>query len=656
MIRRLFGLLPRAYRSRPARSGIALVCLALMLVSVNILARRFLPYRFDLTAEGLYTLSPATRHTLARIDEPITLHFYYSQKLGENAPSYGIYAQRVRELLDQYVAAAHGKLRLETFDPLPFSPAEDRAVGFGLQGVRLNDQGDQVYFGLAGTNSTDDRQVIPFFSPDRERLLEYDLTRLIHQLAFPKRTKVELISGLPLEGNPMARLTGAPSQPSAVLTQLRELYDVDTLGNSVSAIPAGTDVLMVVHPHKLPEKTLYAIDQYVLRGGKAMVFVDPVSEVSGHEGGAARSSDLPRLFKAWGIKMLPGVVAGDRRDARRVLMPTPDGRQVPMDYVAWMELKPGELNRTDPITADLKQLTIASAGILEPLKGAATKFEPLISTSTDSMKIPVGKITEMPDVGALLTGFKPDHRRYTLAARITGPIATAFPDGPPPAKEKPGKDKSAAANGDKPQPAPPFLRKSTAPANLVVVADTDMLNNRFWAQVENFFGKEVVVPLANNGDFVANAVEVLAGGQDLVGLRSRGTSVRPFEVVDRLQREADARYAAEQQALEQKLKETQAKLHSLTSGESTGAEAKLSPAEAHAVGQFRADLLATRGQLRAVQAKLRQSIRHLKSALEFADIALVPILVALAALVLGARRSRRWRRRRAVPLDRSAPA
>jgi ABC-type uncharacterized transport system involved in gliding motility auxiliary subunit len=653
---RLFALLPRAYRSRSARSGIALVCIALMVIAVNILARRYLPLRFDLTAEGLYTLSPATKRTLARIDEPITLRFYYSQKLGENAPAYGIYAQRVRELLDQYVAAAHGRLRLETYDPLSFSPAEDRAVAFGLQGVRLNDEGDQVYFGLAGTNSTDDRQVIPFFSPDRERLLEYDLTRLIHQLAFPKRTKVDLISGLPLDGNPMARLTGGPSQPSAVLTQLRQLYDVDSLATSVDAIPAGTDVLLLVHPHNLPAKTLYAIDQYVLRGGKALVFVDPVSEVSGHEGGAARSSDLPRLFKAWGIKMLPGVVAGDRRDARRVLMPNSDGREEPMDYVAWMSLKPGELNRADPITANLKQLTVASAGILEPLKGAGTKFVPLISTSPDSTKIAAGKITDLPDVGALLTGFKPDNRRYTLAARITGPIETAFPDGPPPEKGKTANGKETTSKDNKPQAAPPLLRKSTAPANLVVVADTDMLNNRFWAQTENFFGKEVIVPLANNGDFVANAIEVLAGGQDLVGLRSRGTSARPFEVVERLQRDADARYAAEQQTLQQKLKETQAKLHSLTSGERAGADAKLSPAEAKAVDQFRADLLSTRGQLRAVQAKLRQSIRQLKTVLEFADIALVPILVAVAALVLGAWRSRRWRRRRAVPLGRSAPA
>jgi ABC-type uncharacterized transport system involved in gliding motility auxiliary subunit len=632
------------FESRRARSLIALCCIALMLVATNILAVRYLPQRLDLTAEHLYTLSPGTLRTLTQIDEPVTLHFYYSARLGEAIPAYGVYAQRVRELLDQYVAAAHGKLRLEVHQPLPFSEDEDRAVALGLQGVPLNARGEQIYFGLAGTNSTDDQQTIPFFAPQRERLLEYDLTRVVHALVFPKRTVVGLISSLPLDGGPAAGLPGGGRRhPMAFLQQMRQLDEVETLPSSLDRIPSGTDVLMLVQPQDLPPRTLFAIDQFVLQGGRAIVFVDPYSELLAHSGtGHGKSvadSSFAVLMRAWGLKLLPDAVAADRRDARRVGVPTKNGGEQAVDYVAWLDLRDGELNRDDVITAGLRQITMASAGILEPLAGATTKLEPLITTSPDAMKLPVAKVAApLPDVAGLLTQFKPDNTRYVLAAHVTGPAATAFPDGPPKGGEAP-----AAGPGD-------LVRQSVQPINVVVAADTDMLDDRFWARSQDFFGRQVVEPVADNGDFVANAVDVLAGGQDLVGLRSRGSSARPFELVERIQREADDRYAAERAALERKLQQTQAKLRAYTKGEPTDASATLAPEQATAVAEFRADLLNTRRQLRAVQAALRQDISALKMILEFCDIALVPILVAAAAIVLGLLRLKRWRRRHAAPV------
>src|SRR6476660_5051730 len=218
--------------SRRTRSLVGLTCLALILVSANILAARYLPARLDLTEERLYTLSRGTLQTLARIDEQITLRFYYSPRLGEAVPAYAVYAQRVRELLGRYAYASAGKLRLEIYQPQPFSEEEDRAVAFGLQAVPLNAQGDQVYFGLAGTNSTDDQQVIAFFAPERKRFLEYDLTRLVHALAVPKRIVVGLISSLPIESE--------RGRPSAVLQQLRQLDDVEILPAELDAVPTGT--------------------------------------------------------------------------------------------------------------------------------------------------------------------------------------------------------------------------------------------------------------------------------------------------------------------------------------------------------------------------------------------------------------------------------
>jgi ABC-type uncharacterized transport system involved in gliding motility auxiliary subunit len=643
------------FTSRRSVAAGALVCIALMLVSLNIIAARFFTWRLDLTGEQLYTLSSGTRRTLSRIDEPITMRFYYSTRLADEVPAYGVYAQRVRELLDQYVAASNGKIRLEVHNPQPFSDVEDRAVAFGLQGVPLDVGGDQVYFGLAATNSTDDQQIIAFFQPERERFLEYDLTKLVHSLAFPKKTVVGLISTLPLEGDMTAMMRGRPAEPMAVMEQLQQLDTVKPLAADIDMVPADVDVLMLVHPQTLTEKTLYAIDQFILKGGKAIVFVDPVSELqSGRSSqrrppGSPSASNLERLFKSWGFEVPANTVAGDRRDAQRVGVPGPRGGSRPLDYIAWLNLKADNLNRSDMITADLSHITMASSGIIEPIEGAKTTIEPLITTSPDSTKIPVEKLTGMPDVAGLLAEFKPDNKRYILAARVTGPVESAFPDGPPkppePAKE--GETAAAPKAAEAPAASDAQLKQSAQPINVVVVADTDILDDKFWLQKQEFFGQRVLVPTANNGDFVANAIEVLAGGEDLVGLRSRGTSARPFEVVETIQREAQARYSTEERALQARLKETQAKLAGLTGKDQTGAPATLSTEQTKAIEEFRADMVQTRRQLRDVQAALRSDIRRLKAGLEFLNIALIPIIVAAVAIILGALRVRRRRRRTA---------
>src|SRR5215831_13871015 len=480
------------FASRRATAVAALACIALMLVSVNIIASRFFTWRLDLTGERLYTLSRGTRATLAKIDEPITLRFYFSSRLGDEAPSYGVYAQRVRELLDQYVAAAHGKIRLEVYNPQPFSDTEDRAVAFGLQGVPLDAAGEQVYFGLAATNSTDDQQIIAFFQPERERFLEYDLTKLVHSLASPKKTVVGLISTLPLEGDVTAMMRGRPSEPMAIMEQLQQLDTVKPLGTNLDAIPDDVDVLMLVHPQNLSDKTFYAIDQFVLKGGKALVFVDPYSELqASHPSqfsspGAASSSNLERLFKTWGFEVPEKTVAADRRDAQRVGVPGARGTR-PLDYIAWLNLKADNLNRSDMITADLSHINMASAGIIEPLADAKTKIEPLITTSPNSEKIPAEKLTGLPDVAGLLAEFKPENKRYILAAHVTGSTDSAFPDGPPKPSEpaKPEAKEGEAKPPPEPATAPVGsanepLKESARPINLVVVADTDILDDKLW--------------------------------------------------------------------------------------------------------------------------------------------------------------------------------
>lgn len=646
--------------SRRTIALLGIVAAVVLFCAVNVIADGLLGNaRIDLTQQHLYTLSKGSLDALAKIDEPLVLRFYYSPKLGNEIPSYGVYEQRVREMLEEYAAAAKGKIQLQILDPTPFSATEDRAVAFGLQGVPLDQSGEQVYFGLAATNSTDDQQVIPFFQPERERFLEYDLTKLIHNLAFPKKTVVGLVTGLPLEGDIMAAMRGQPMVPYVVVNEMRQLYDVKTLSTDFDKVPADVDVLMIAHPQHLSDKTLYAIDQFVLKGGRALVFVDPDSETQQmhpsqlNPPGTPNDSDLPKLFAAWGVRLVPKMVVGDREAARKVNAGT-ESQVEAVDYVAWLSLKKPNFNHSDLITADLSQINMATAGILEPVKGAKTSFTPLISSSKDSEEIPVAKVKGTPDVAGLLQNFKADGKSLTLAAHITGPAQTAFPDGPP--KETKPKDKDAAktpAAGDgakdaKAAPLPPQIKTAKQPINVVVVADTDILEDRFWVQAQDFFGQRVVVPVANNGDFVTNAIDVLAGGPDLISLRTRGTSARPFTLINNIQRVADERYQTTEKGLQDKLKATQAKIKQLREQQGQTGVA-LAASETKTLDNFRGEMISIRRQLRQVQLALRQDINRLEAWLEFFDIAFVPILVGIAAIVIGiVRRERRKRRVRPV--------
>ncbi len=450
----------------------------------------------------------------------------------------------------------------------------------------------------------------------------------------------------------MAAMQGRPMVPYVVIEQLKQLYDVQSVSTEIDKVPDGVDVLMIAHPQHLPDKTLYAIDQFVLKGGRALVFVDPDSQTQQmhpsqlNPPNMPADSDMEKLFAAWGLRMVPKMVAGDLAAARKVNAGT-GARVVPVDYVAWLALKKPNFDADDQVTGDLSSIAMATPGILEPTEGAKTTFTPLIQTSTQSEEIPVAKVQGMPDVEALLRDFKPDGKRLTLAARVTGPAETAFPDGPPKEEKKDqDKDKPAAATDDKAKepPLPPQVKTAAQPINVIVVADTDILEDRFWVQVQDFFGQRVELPVANNGDFVANAVDTLAGGNDLIGLRSRGTSARPFQLVDDIQQAADEKYQATAKTLEDKLKDTEQKIKDLSSKEKSPAVAQTAGAE-QALESFRTEMIRTRQQLRQVQLAEREDINRLKGWIEFFDIGAIPILVGLAACVVGIVRLERRKRR-----------
>ena len=648
--------------NRKLYSLTSLVIVAVLFVAINIVSNIGLKHaRLDLTQNRLFTLSGGSKSVLAGLQEPITLRFFFSEKLANQVPQIKTYATRVRELLEEYANRAHGKIKLEIIDPEPFSDAEDRATQAGIQGVPLDpNQGEQFYFGLAGTNSTDRQEVIPFFQQDKEQFLEYDLTRLIYNLTDPKKPVLGILSDLPLEFGPggmMAAMRGQ-SQPYAILGQLRQSFDVKMLKPDLTKIDNDVTVLMLAHVKALKPQARYAIDQYVLRGGHALIFVDPQAETEASQPGpmgmpdptVSHASSLPSLFKAWGIAMQEGKFVADGKLAIRV-QGGEGARQAAVDYVAWLAVPASNHNDKDVVTAKLDVINMASAGVLRKIDGAGTEVTPLLTSSDAAELMDVDKIKFRPDPAKLLAALKPTGERYVLAARITGKVKTAFPDGPPPEEKAADKDKPAdkdkaddkAKAEAKPAAPEPQLKESVKPINVIVVADSDMLDDRFWVRSQDFFGQKVAVPIAANADFVVNAVDNLAGSNELISLRSRGRSNRPFEVVDNLRHQAGQQFLAQEQALQTKLETAQKRIAELQS-KTKGAKVStlLSAEEQSAIDGFRQDVVRTRKQLRDVQHSLNRGIERLGAELKFINIGLMPILVALAAMgIAGLRYQRR---------------
>lgn len=604
-------------------SSAGLLLIALAFLAFNMVSGLALTNaRLDLTEQKLYTISDGTRQILGELDEPINLYFFYSDKSAKDLVVLRNYARRVEEMLKAYAQAADGKIKLHIVDPEPFSEDEDKAAEFGLQAVPAQQGGDAIYFGLAGTNSVDDHQVIPFFPLDQEEFLEYEVSRLVQSLAHPQRPVVGVLSGLPLNGG-FDMQTQQPSSPWMVMEEIRQLFQIESLKPDVDQIPDKVSVLLLVHPKNLPEQTQYAIDQFVLRGGKLLAFVDPWSEADhampmpGEMGGEGKSSDLPALFKAWGFEMLPGKVLGDGAYAMSVSM---GQGERPARHPAWLTLPRQALDPSDVAAANLETLTVATAGILRPLEGAKTHFVPLIHSSEYAMPFDAQRFAMLRNPQELMGELNPSGDRYTVAARISGPAQSAFPAGIEGRKDG---------------------LKSADNINVIVVADTDMLSDRMWVQVQDFFGQRVPQPWADNSAFAINALDNLSGSEALISVRSRGRFTRPFTVVEDLQRQAEARFREQEQTLKQRLSETEEKLASLQNQDPAKA-LELTPEQQATLQQFMQEKLRIRKELREVNYQLNADIEKLGRTLKFINIALVPLVLTLGVLLLWA-----WRRRRA---------
>ncbi|HYX75442.1 MAG TPA: Gldg family protein [Steroidobacteraceae bacterium] len=638
---------------RSTLGGGTLLALALLFIGLTVLFNYALRgWRLDLTQNRLYTTAPGTDRVLASIKEPINLYFFFSEKAAAGIPDLNTYGVRVREFLQELVSRSNGKLHLHVIDPQAFSEEEDRASELGVRGVPIGGAGGQFYFGLAGTNSTDGRAAIEFFDPKKEQFLEYDVVKLLYQLANPKKPVVAWLSSLPMTGGFDPR-TGQMREPWMVYGDAQQLFDLRPLEKNATKIDPDVNVLVLVHPKDLSPATQFAIDQYALRGGHILVFVDPLAEsdTSGAEMGnpmaamnADKSSHLAPLLTAWGVKFNPEEVVADRAHALSVTLR--QGEQ-PVEHLGILGLDGSSFASGDVITAGLSKVNVATAGYLEPLSGAqacqpvkagGTCFEPLLKSSTDAAALPVARFRMLFDPATLLDGFKPSGRSYVIGARVTGNVHSAFPDGPPAGVTLPAGQTA--------------LKQSAKPLNLVVFADTDMLSDFMWVREQNFFGQRMTQAWASNGDLMENALDNLAGSADLISVRGRATFQRPFDRVDRLRRAADERLHAKEQELEAQLRDTESKLTALQSKKDKGSALILTPEQEQEIEHFQTEKLRIRKELRAVRAGLNEDIERLGTTLKIINIVLVPLLFAVVALGVWLWR----RRRRPAPADAGAVA
>ena len=620
--------------------------------------------RIDLTEDRLYSLSEGTLSILSSLNEPIELMFFYSDSATEDVPQLRTYGNRVQELLREIVIASEGNLSLRVIDPEPFSEEEDLATQYGVRAVPVTQGGEGVYFGLVAAKGGADvpdplraTETMPLIRPDQEEFLEYEFMKIITQVSNPERTVIGLVTQLDIDGG-FDPMTGQGTQQWMIMDLVRQLYDVRRIDISSDSIEEDVDILMIVHPQGLSDRFLYAIDQHILRGGDALLFLDPNADSmvgrspQGNLIPAGMSSELPGLLDAWGLEFDNSKVLTDNELALRVMMGQGQ-RAVP--HLGMLGVQGNFLTQGDIITNRLETINLSSAGAISQSKEGGLSFEPLITSSSDAMLMDRSFVESVTDPNVLFDEFESENRSFVIAARLSGLTETAFPEGQPPIPVTEEESSSDDADGEvsvagetasgvdvvNEESEIVHLSASLEPTNIVVFADSDLLTDRLWVQVTQFFGQRIPQPFANNGDLVINAMDNLSGGADLSSIRSRGRYSRPFTKVLALQREADDRLRQEESELSARVAETESALAELNTDEEGNPIGEITPEIQTEIDRFNGELIETRRRLREVRFQLTEDIEQLGSNLKAVNTALVPILLTLFFLGRYYFRSRR---------------
>ena len=592
--------------------------------------------RIDLTENKLYTLTLGTRDLIAEIDEPIKFRFFFSQRASEDLTALRAYARRVQELLEEYQALAGGSIDLEIIDPEPFSEEEDLAAQFGLQSVPVNNAGDELYFGLVGTNSVDDQLIISFFQPEKEEFLEYDISRIIHQLSSSRKPKVGLLSSLKIQGDiNMSTFQTTPAW--VVIDQLTQQYEVVDVAMDATELPRDMQLLIIVHPKSLADATLFAIDQFAMAGGRVLLFVDPLAEMERPPPGAMPTEPASNfsLLSNWGMQLRVDTVLADSAAALNV--GGSNGQSV--RHLGILGLSAENFNSDDVSLASLESINVTTSGILDMVGRPESRIDILIQSSENAMPMASTEFQSLTDPEQLLNSFVPTGERYTIAARISGRAITAFPEGVDVETDPETQGQGQGQNQGQLESSRDIHLKQavlteTDKLNVIVVADTDILTDRLWVQVQNFFGQTIASPWANNGDFVLNSVDNLLGGSELISIRSRGRFSRPFTVVESLRLKAQSKYQESADTLQRELEETEAQLSEVESSQSDQNLLALSPEQEQAITQFQDKKLRIRKQLRDVRHQLDKDIEGLGATLKLLNIIVLPLLLVLGIFAM----------------------
>ena len=612
----------------------AFLLLAVGLVAVNVLFA-FIPMRLDITDEGLFTLSDGSRNIVANLEEATTIKLYYSADLAEIPVSFKTYSTKVIELVRRYAALSEGKLSLEIFDPKPDTDEEDWASRYGLEGARLP-TGNTFFFGMV-VLSAEREEVVKFFDPRREKFLEYDISRAISRVGQAAKVKLGLLTSLPMAGfsGPMGRGRG---QEWTFITELRKEYAIEMISpGDLVEVPKGIKVMLVIHPKNVTDSVSYALDQFLLRGGKLLVMVDPNSRLdpaAQQRFGMPTNSDLKKLFSAWGIQFDATKILGDLELPTRVNSPQ-DGV---VDYPIWVSFNSKFMNREQVITADLEEIALIDTGVFSTKDGFSLKFTPLINSSKKSAMVDFASV-RMLSPSALARSIVPDGKERVAAALLTGSFKSAYPGGPPP----PPKPQPAAGGKTEPpkKPALPHLTESKQESSVVLIGDVDFISDQFSIEKFNFFGNVVAKRRNDNFNLVFNAVDFLAGSQDLIYIRSRGRSSRPFTKVSAMLSEAADKFAEEETRLSTKLETVKAKLEAIEKNTPKGQKIILTRDQLEEIKAFQLEEERTKKELRKVRKNLRQKIKALGSSLLFGNLLAMPLLVALVGFVVLFMRNRR---------------
>ena len=612
------------------RSSFTIVMVAaagIVFLVVNLTANEFLSkHRFDLTERGLYTLSEGSEFVLQNLSEPINLDLFVSKTKLIQLPVLHAYASRVEDVVSTYARLSNGMIRYRVIEPEPFSSGEDLAIRNGLRGVP-GDSGESLYFGLVGSNSVDDMEVIPLFFPEREDLLEYELTQLIAKLNGRKQKTVGVISSLPIHSPPYGAANMGTSS-WAIYQQLSNFFDVNLLDSSQEEIPDDIDMLAVIHPVDFSETLLYEIDQFVLSGKSALILVDPYSELIATVRGAAApsetdgtKSDLNFLTQNWGVKLVHDKIVGDLPIAARVVDNSSSTPQV-VDYPLWMNIQPDQMNAQDAVTSMIGNIFMGTTGVLELSSQEGVDAVPLISTTEEAKLYDPEAVSDSTDLKSLLEDYQPLGESLLIAVRIRGEANSAFPNRKSDPNEEKGSDRAHLQSGI---------------VNAIVIADTDFLHDRFWVTAQEILGQVVVFPQASNGELVLNSINNLANNNALIGIRSRGGYLRPFVRIQEIRKAAEQRYREQEARLAQQLEKIENTLVDFQANQS-GAQAQriLTKEQQKQLRQIQTTRSEIRSKLREVRRNLDQDIQKLKQNVILFNSVLSPLMVVLVGFYVAA--------------------